>query len=329
MKKARLFLLAALFCLLGSAAGAEWIWRPDVGWINTKEIVKASPQEQFDYGMRLREKGEYKAAARAFQLLLYTFPHSKLAPRAAMMTADSLFKAGYYYSAFLAVKRVIRNYPDSENLGACAKMLYEIGRRFLQGAKREFLGIKLFSGKSSAVEVFEELHSFDPWGEYGDDALLGLGDAWMRLHEYRKAAEIYGKLAAEYPDSPLAPRARLQQAKCYDLLSRSWSHDFLSLSRAMKVLNEIKPDADISEQARALREVIEDRLAHKHYETARFYLRRKKYPAAEIYFLKVMREFPATVWAEKAKGELAKVRKLMAEKKKASAPAKEAPPKGD
>ena len=33
--------------------------------------------------------------------------------------------------------------------------------------------------------------------------------------------------------------------------------------------------------------------------------------------------------AEKAKVELAKVRKLMAEKKKASAPAKEAPPKGD
>ena len=303
-------IFATLLLLLSTTAtvSAEWIWRPDIGWINTKEIVKASPEEQFEYGKRLMDDGDMKNAAKAFRMLIYNYPDSKLAGSASVMAAKCLFETKYYYSSFLALRTAIRHYPASIDLREAAKMLFDIGSQFLAGAKREFLGIRFMSGTESALQVFEEAFNTDPWGEYGDDSLLGIADTYKDLRRYPEAIDAYNKLIETFPNSPLVASARLQQAKCYDLKSRSWSYDYLSMTKAAETLREIKPEADVSEQAEALREIIEDRLAHKHYETAHFYQKRKKYLAADIYYRKVMTEFPNTVWAEKAKADLEKIK---------------------
>ncbi|MDZ7816047.1 MAG: outer membrane protein assembly factor BamD [Planctomycetota bacterium] len=309
MKAVRLTLFTALFfCLLGSStAFADWMWRPDIGWVNTKEVIKASPEEQFKYGQRLMDEKKYKEAARAFRLLELSFPKSDEAGPSVLLASKCMYKAGYYYSCFLAAKRAIHGYADTVDLQEVVEILHKVGNDFLQGAKKEFMGLKILSGKSVAVEVFQELHLLDPWGKYGDDSLILLGRSYMRVHQYDKAIETYEQLITDYPDSPLRARARLQQAKCYDIKSKSWSYDFLSMSRALEVLKEIRPEADIAEQASELREVIENRLAHKHYETARFYIRRNRYVSARVYLEKVVNEFPDTLWAEKAREDLLEV----------------------
>ncbi|MFA4986705.1 MAG: outer membrane protein assembly factor BamD [Candidatus Brocadiia bacterium] len=296
--------IALVFTLAERNALADWIWRPDVGWINSREIVKASPEEQFAYASKLAEDGSYKEAASAYRMLINNYPDSPLVGKSAFEGGRCMYLAGYYYTAFLGVKKAVRSYADSIDLGEAVKLLYDIGLKFLAGAKREFMGVHIFSGKSSAVEVFEEIVALDPWGEWGDDARLGIGDAHFQMKEYDPAIKGYQDLIDLYPDSPLVGRARLQQAKCYDIKSHGWSYDQLSLSKAVEVLREIRPDADVAEQAEALKEVIEDRLARKYFEIGKFYLRRDKPLSAELYFLKVIRELPNTVWAEKAKSEV-------------------------
>lgn len=302
-----LTVLISFFVSLTSPSFAEWIWRPDIGWINTKEIVKASPEDQLDYAKRLVEQGDYQKAAKAYRMLVYNYPDSKLAGPASVEAARCLMHTGYYYSAFVALKKAIQSYSSTIDLKDAVKTMYEIGVKFQQGAKREFFGIKIMSGSDAAVEVFEEAYNSEPWGEYADDSLFGIGESLKGRRKYAEAIERYQKLIDTFPDSPFVPRAKLAQATCYDLKSRGWERDYLSMSRAAETLREIKPDADVAEQAEAYREIIEDRLAHKHFDTAKFYSRRKKYVSSAVYLNKVIREFPNTVWAELAKVELERI----------------------
>jgi TolA-binding protein len=108
------------------------------------------------------------------------------------------------------------------NLGEAEERFLEIVRRFPHqklGIKAQFyLGNIYFQTQryDEARRAFTNYYSKnkkDPL--LSPSSLLGIGNCYEEVKEYKKAAENYEQVAREYKKSPFAPLALLSAARCY------------------------------------------------------------------------------------------------------------------
>jgi hypothetical protein len=91
-------------------------------------------------------------------------------------------------------------------------MTYEAATNVL-GSTRGLAGI--FRSDTLGFEGLQFLVDRIPQGAYADDALMALGDEYLRREEYEDAALQYQNLLLRYPDSEWSFRARLRLADAY------------------------------------------------------------------------------------------------------------------
>jgi outer membrane protein assembly factor BamD len=126
-----------------------------------------------------------------------------------------------------------------------------------------------------------------------------------QLKDYEAAAEEYQQLLADYPSSEHADEAQIRVAESYFGQSPNYELDQSETGdRALAAIGkffEQYPESKLSERARGVKVTIEEKLARKEFEAARFYLKRQQYLSAKIYLEGIVREYPGTKWAPQAK----------------------------
>lgn len=149
---------------------------------------------------------------------------------------------------------------------------------------------------SNAIAAFEKLTNGLP----ARDTLLPraywyLAQAHGHQREHLLAAQSYTRLFESFPDDTLADDAAMEAARSYRRLWRRPTLDASYGETALSTYNSLiglYPQSPFADSARAEISELEQWFATKNYETGMFYLRRKAYDSAIIYFRTVMERWP-------------------------------------
>ena len=131
---------------------------------------------------------------------------------------------------------------------------------------------------------------------YLAECYFQLGDRVQAAHEFRKVAD-------EFPASEYAPLALLRAG---DSNLRMWRRAELDPTygeTALSIYQELTgryPDTDAASRARPHVRRLQNQFAEKTYKNGMFYLRRKAYDSAIIYFKDVIANYPEAALAPDA-----------------------------
>jgi outer membrane protein assembly factor BamD len=170
--------------------------------------------------------------------------------------------------------------------------------RFTSNEALYAAGVREFERKhwGNAIAAFEKLTNDLP----ARDTLLPrsywyLGHAHSRQSEHLLAAQSFTRLFESFPDDTLADDAALESGRSYRSLWRKPALDPTYGETAITAYNALiglYPDSPHAEQARRDILELEQWFATKNYETGRYYLRRKAYDSALLYFRYVLERWP-------------------------------------
>lgn len=122
-----------------------------------------------------------------------------------------------------------------------------------------------------------------------------VGECNFQLGDYVQAASDFRKVADEFSTTPFAPTALLRAG---DANLRLWHRPELDPSygeTALAIYQELAgryPDSDAAGRARLHVRRLENKFAEKAYKTGIFYMRRKAFDSAIIYFKDVIAAYP-------------------------------------
>jgi len=156
------------------------------------------------------------------------------------------------------------------------------------------------------LQASERLTKFleqNPGSIHVDEANYLLGQAHLGMKDPVLASDYFQKVTRDFPTSSLAGESSYYLAVCYDRLSRPSALDQDWTERAIGAyrLFQVKyPEHARAADALARIVVLEDRLAQKSYETGTLYLKMGRPVSAEVYFRRVLDEFPQSSYACRA-----------------------------
>ena len=180
-----------------------------------------------------------------------------------------------------------------DRLGTDPKVLYKAGVD--QMAKHRW---------ENAILVFEKLATDLP----ARDTLLphvqfNLGTARSGNLEHLLAAQAFTKVAENYPEDSLADDAMYESAREYQKLWRSPELDSqygTTAQATFRTLVAVYPDSPKRKDAEKQLAALEEMFATKEYLAGFYYLRRKAYDPAILYFKAVVNTYPESMKAKDA-----------------------------
>ena len=308
MRQSVIYLLRAVVaglltvCVLCSESQAKWVWTPETGWMNAKATPKASAEEQFKEGMRLYEKKRYDRAYTAFAMVRRFYPEYEKAAEADFLAADCLFRGKHYVQAYAMIERLLTNNPDSEYRAKAIEKEIDIGKKFLAGARKEFIGLKLFPAREKGIEAIEKAIGHDPFHKRVPGALMILAETRYADGQYAEAKKYYEKIVKEHRESELLSNAEYGIILCDNKSVPGVDYDTSGYRKVEKkcLRLEAMDDGEIGEKAAEQAASIRNRRARKEFEIGEFYRKKEKNGAALIYYKSVVAKFEDTEWAEKA-----------------------------
>lgn len=312
MVKKIFFIIAATFLLgtFASPAYAPWIWTPEGGWMNEKDIVKESPKAQWEHAASFQEKGEYNNAARAYKSLIKAYPTSPLAARSQEKIAFCYEKEGQLYDAFKAYQKLIENYPKETDFESVVKKQYHIAELFVAGKKRKLWKFPIVPAVDKGIEILQTIVNNAPYSEIAPQAQFKIGLAYKKTGKLTEAIQAYNKILQEYSDTPWYEESLYQVGWCNYKKSRGSSYDQAAARESIVVFGRFTkefPQSKHIPKVKTILEKLEGRQAKGIFEIARFYEKHKHHQAAIMYYKEIIEKFPETQEAKEASRRMEKL----------------------
>jgi outer membrane protein assembly factor BamD len=208
-------------------------------------------------------------------------------------------------------------------MASCAKrQTVKLDAEGLMGRGQGYYQEKKYS---KAAQDFKEVVFNYSGTRVAAEASYLAAECSYQMKDYEASAEEYQQLLGDYPGSEHAAEAQIRLAESYFGQSPNYALDQKETGdRALAAIDgffEKYPESKLAARATGVKVAIEEKLARKDYEAAKFYAKREQYPSAKIYLEGILREYPATKWAPPARALLATVAaKLSAKPPAAAAP---------
>lgn len=148
-----------------------------------------------------------------------------------------------------------------------------------------------------AAEAFEQsiLEADNP--EIAAQAQLFLADSYFFLEQFDEAIPSYEEYIEIYPDNEYAKQALYRLALCYYKQIDTIDRDKTSIVKALENFQNLKnrfPEYSKTKGADDKIKELREMLAEREYYVAKFYLRTKKFKAAEMRFKTILEQYSDT-----------------------------------
>ncbi len=310
MHKKSLF-FACLFALIAWSAPtlhAEWVWSPELGkFVSPKDETRDNSSQQLDYALELYKQKQYDKAASELESLIKEFPASRIAPEAQYRLGTMYEEKGDYFKALKAYQKMIEVYPQNDRFEEVIEREFKLGNLFLSGKKGKLYGIEIRPAIPIAVQAFEHITKYAPYGAFGDQAQFNLAVAQKRSGQFEAALESFQSVLDNYPQSPLAEQARYELAETAYFRSISQNRDERALEKASEQVQgfiDRYPGAPGTEKVAKIRDEIDEKNAQKNYQIGLYYEKENFIQSALIYYQDVAKRYPHTQWGSKAADRL-------------------------
>jgi outer membrane protein assembly factor BamD len=156
-----------------------------------------------------------------------------------------------------------------------------------------------------ALDKLRIVRSKFSYSNYGALAQLRIGDVYFLQDAFPEAAVAYEGFQELYPRHAKAPYALFRAGEAYfNDIPGTTARDLKSADSAIQWLGTYLsryPRGEFAERAREMRQKAYDKLAEKELDTARFYLKRKKFAAARGRLEKLLELYPGAALADDAR----------------------------
>ncbi len=301
--------LLVLACI--APAEAKWVWTSDTGFVDTKDYETADPQELYEKAKGLYDAGKYSDAATEFARIALYSSEETFRERAGFMAGESLFQAGKYYKAYVALEDYLAYYPRTPRLKDVIKRQLDVGLKLLEGAKKDLLGMPILSGFSTGLEVMRKVLDKHPFEDFSDEYHFQLCARLEQADKHEDAALEWETFLQRYPSSDFAPTALFRKGDSQLKEFEGVDYDPKPLVNAKRTFEDYvqhNPHGDKVKEAEQRLLDIAEKAAEKDYNTAIFYLKDMDKPgSARMYLESLIADYPQTTWAQKARETLAKL----------------------
>ncbi|MDX1347473.1 MAG: outer membrane protein assembly factor BamD [Thiomicrorhabdus chilensis] len=159
----------------------------------------------------------------------------------------------------------------------------------------------------TAIQYYEKLKAYFPYGSYAEQSYLELAYAYYRYDEPESAIRELEEFIKLYPKHKQLAYAYYLKAVAADSIIKSWLDRFItdpahrdikSTDRAFNYYQELLtrfPDTDYARSASERLIIIRNRMARHEFQVAKFYYSKKAYLAAANRCRYLIEEYPRAV----------------------------------
>ena len=317
MRKAHALLLVAAgaCCLIPlHKASAAVDYTPENGWTvedaSGQSAAEATASAQLEKAERLEKAGDYHQAMLAYYALTRKFPRSGAAADAQLKAGDMAVQAGDYDRAYAFYNQYLTKYPKGEDFDQALQGMYDVGQKFLEGARRRLFGVKAFPSMVRAQEIFENIVKVAPFSKWAPLAQFYAGQALEKRGQPAEAIAAYEEVISRYPSDPAAADAQYQIGYVYLVESRT-AYDQAAASKAQDAFQDFLaryPTSEKAPQAQDNLKTLQSRENSGAVQIAKYYDKKKDYKAAVIYYNEVIKEQPGSPDAKAAEARISELR---------------------
>ncbi|HNZ47442.1 MAG TPA: outer membrane protein assembly factor BamD [Candidatus Hydrogenedentes bacterium] len=312
MRKAVFFAACALL-LTTEAAFAQWSWTPQTGrFINLKKMPKETAELQIEYARSFLVAGNYRKALRECDKFVEYYGNDPLAADNLFLRGEVLMAQRQWWNAAKTFQQLLANYPGSDKYDAAIKMQYELGDRFyargeaLAGKKFRFFKKKPYK---RAADIYAMVVENQPFAAEAAEAQYKIGLCHFARKQFQDAAFEYKRVIEDYPTTEWVKDASYGLAMCYYKDSYSPAYDQTPSELTVNAIDDFKanfPGDEKNEKLGEMRIEMRNSIAQHYLNSAKFYERRREFPAAKLYYEKIANEFADTQAVDAAKEWLEK-----------------------
>lgn len=304
----------------------------DVGFQNTMAEVKESmglgPDQQraqaaFTQGEQLFREQKYSQAAKQFKEAASRAPGTALEQDAMFQLAECYFFDDKYPQAVNAYEELLQQNPNSPHLDKAITRQFAIARYWEQYEQYRPdwpLTPNLFDNRrplfdtiGRANKTHENIRLNDPTGPLADDAIMATANSYFLRGRYNDADYHYDLLRKEYPRSDHQFEAHLLGLQCKLRKYQGPDYDGTPLEEAKDLVAQLRAQFSSElddEQRTRLAEVqgqLTKQLALREYSMAEHFDNIKHYGAAKRYYADVMKNYPESDLAARARARYAEL----------------------
>lgn len=261
--------------------------------------AKATPREQLFYAYSLYTNDHIRAAARAYQALVFAWPDSNAEAAQAQLSYAKLMEIRRKYAqAFDEYQYLIEQYPGHFSFNEVIDRQFAIAEYLMNAKVGQHWFFPGFASPERALKLFETVVENAPSSERAPAAQYNVGYIRAQGKEWEEAVAAYALVQARYPLSPFAAKAAYQEAFCLYEIARRRPVDEDSAMTAYQALARFVRDYPTDENVGAAREhmkALDQQASDLAYGRASYYDHIAKKPkAALVAYKDYLRRFPAS-----------------------------------
>jgi len=251
---------------------------------------------------------KYRQAERILKKYLKeTGPGEPDRAQAMLLYADAAFMRSEYGEADKRYNKIISEFPNTREYAISIRRELEIAKVWLAGKRKRTLGVFFLKAYDEAIDILSKIEQLAGGYRIAEVALWTKADYYYQSGQFELAEIAFRRLAKDYK-SPRYHKIALNRASASALASFPGIYfDDTPLLDATQLYNEYLnefPNEAKREDIPVILDQIKSKRAQKEFEIGRFYRRTRQPVSAAYYFRYVIRAFPDTLWAERAKTEL-------------------------
>jgi outer membrane protein assembly factor BamD (BamD/ComL family) len=297
MKKTILLIISALVIASGCGSGADYLRN------KKDEPFLQEVENKYEKAMKLFERKSYEEAASELDDLLPQAKNREQREKVMFLLAESDFYLEYNDDADSLYTKYLNEFPDTKRFNEVLPHMFDVGFRFINGAKQSLLGLYILSAEHKGIEIVRSLLKQFPYASESEKNHLKLVGYFLKQKDYEELRKEYDLFIQVYPGSDSVPLASFRIADSYLAEYQGPEYDPADIILAEKLFKrflEKYPSSDLASQAQKKLVQIYSYKAHRDFLVADYYLRTGSKSSARIAFQNIINDYQGTEWAEKA-----------------------------
>jgi len=300
---------------------APLVYRPGEGWVyetpgEQGKWTRVRAEEQLQVAQDAFDAEDFGLAIKAARRTVKVWPLSDYAPQAQYLLGRSYQAKGNTEKAFATYQTLLEKYPKFPNTQDVLQRQFEIANLYLAGKWFKLWGaIPLFPSMEKTVGMYQKIVRSGPYSPVGPQAQLNIGAArenqasfFNKVDPFREAVLAYETAADRYHDrAEVAAEALFKAAMAYDHQASKADYDQSVAQKAYATFLDfitLYPNDDRVEEAQDKLAELRTEQARGNFNIAHFYEKKKRWPAAMIYYNEAFLSDVNGPFAEEARQKL-------------------------
>jgi outer membrane protein assembly factor BamD (BamD/ComL family) len=303
---------------LAAVAAAE-TWRLTEGqtWQPVSQTGDGGKITTISHIKQLVSTGKTGEAKKAFAKLKADYPEFAGADFDAFVKAELLLSKRKWEKAAFAYDKMTNDFPQSPLFDSAIERQYQIATAFLNGQKKPVLGVFKIKAYDEGSEMMNKIADRMGDAPIAKNALTSLATSREKRGAYNEAYEAWASVNDKWPTGQEGQDSLLGMARSLELDYKGPKFDSKVIESARSYYAEYQkryPESATELRLTKKLAALDDKLAEKEIAVADYYTRTGSDTSAELYYQRIITDWPGSKRAAQSEVKLAALHEVMAKK---------------